>query len=541
MPEKNWMNDPNGPVYYKGYYHLFFQYNPNAPIWGDMHWGHAVSKDLAHWQILPIALFPDQPYDTAGAFSGSITIGDDGTPIIMYTGQGRDGIETQCVAIPSDPSDPLLTSWVKPPYNPVILTPPQGVNPTNFRDDTTAWKINGVWYVAIGAELNGVGAVLVYASTNFKNFSYVGPLWTNKDHGYMWECPDFYPIGNQYVLKYSADPETRDYWTIGSYNTTSHRFTPTSQTVLLDYGKFYASKTFFDPVKNRRILWGWVAEEDTQGPSRGWQSVQSIPRVIDIDRDLDIPTAIPIEELSLLRINPGYSQRNVNLEPNKPLTLPIKGDSLEIMVSFDLKSSDTFGLKVRESADGNTFTSIFFQKNPEFDNTDLPGGDYRDFYYNNETDEKANIAVCYETCQRESQCKAWTYVRKGDPGSLATPRCSLKNSVPGQATNTYCVSGVIGSTVNLDRSVSGTDGDKTIQGGILPMKSSDVSVNFHVFIDRSIIEVFAQNGRARITSRVYPSPLDLGVSLFSASGTMVSSLDVWTMGSSWTSFNKIAH
>ncbi|CAF5193806.1 unnamed protein product, partial [Rotaria magnacalcarata] len=110
MPVKNWLNDPNGPVYFNGYYHMFFQYNPNAAVWGDMHWAHSYSKDMVHWIHLPIALAPDQPYDTNGIFTGSITIVD-GIPIIIYTGITHDNQQVQCQAQPANISDPTLTTW----------------------------------------------------------------------------------------------------------------------------------------------------------------------------------------------------------------------------------------------------------------------------------------------------------------------------------------------------------------------------------------------------------------------------------------------
>src|SRR3954447_16336473 len=86
LPAKNWMNDPNGPIYWKGKYHMFFQYNPNAAVWGDMHWNHAISDDMVHWKHLPIALAPTAGWDDAdGCFTGS-AVDDRGTATILYTG-----------------------------------------------------------------------------------------------------------------------------------------------------------------------------------------------------------------------------------------------------------------------------------------------------------------------------------------------------------------------------------------------------------------------------------------------------------------------
>ena len=92
------MNDPNGLIYWKGEYHMFYQYNPNAAYWGDMHWGHAVSTDLMNWRQLPIALYPDKPYDKDGVFSGCAVV-NNGVPTLVYTGTKP---ETQCIATTSD-------------------------------------------------------------------------------------------------------------------------------------------------------------------------------------------------------------------------------------------------------------------------------------------------------------------------------------------------------------------------------------------------------------------------------------------------------
>ena len=72
LPVKSWMNDPNGPILWNGLYHMFYQYNPNAAVWGDMHWNHAVSEDMIHWHHMPIALAPTPGWDDAdGCFTGS--------------------------------------------------------------------------------------------------------------------------------------------------------------------------------------------------------------------------------------------------------------------------------------------------------------------------------------------------------------------------------------------------------------------------------------------------------------------------------------
>ena len=133
-----WLNDPNGFSYYGGKYHMFYQYNPYNAQWGPMHWGHAVSDDLLHWEYLPAALAPDEAYDRDGCFSGSAVTMDDGSQLLMYTGvlreRQRDGgfreVQTQCLAVGDG------TDYEKYEKNPVLDEKdlPEGCSRNDFRD-----------------------------------------------------------------------------------------------------------------------------------------------------------------------------------------------------------------------------------------------------------------------------------------------------------------------------------------------------------------------------------------------------------------------
>eukprot|EP00051_Salpingoeca_urceolata_P019770 m.291794 g.291794 ORF g.291794 m.291794 type:complete len:365 (+) comp19480_c0_seq2:2017-3111(+) len=246
QPKKNWLNDPNGPMYFNDRYHLFFQYNPDGPKWGDMHWYHMVSKDLVHWDHLPVALAPDQPYDCGGIFSGSATIFHNVTtgkdiPILTYSVACGKAIVN---AYPADVSDINLTTWTKPGFNPVINVPPSVSG--GFRDPTTAWQgTDKVWRLLVGCG-DGEGTC-EYKSKDYVNWTYVGAFHS---HGSgMWECPDFYqiPSTDAYVLKASAGG---DWWTVGSYKQTDgvskpDTFVPASGNDIhddnqkYDFGQFY--------------------------------------------------------------------------------------------------------------------------------------------------------------------------------------------------------------------------------------------------------------------------------------------------------------
>jgi beta-fructofuranosidase len=328
------------PMYYKGYYHLFHQYNPFAAVWGDIAWAHAVSTDLVHWLYLENALEPDQWYDKNGVWSGSATIGPDGVPFILYTGVKKktskmDGHfeQMQNMAVPADPSDPLLRKWIKVHQNP-IATHPASVSEEDFRDPSTAWQqSDGSWIFTVGGKIGTRGVAFQYRSTDLRNWTLQeSRLYESPETG-MLECVDFFKVGynntppsgevpDTYVFKASVNDENHDYYTIGTYDEVARKFIPTDQKLdighgfRLDYGKYYAAKSMYDPVKNRNIMWAWVNESDTMQMDidKGWSSVLGIPRSLAVDSRTGVNLIQwPIEEVNALR-GSKLSKTDVKLE-----------------------------------------------------------------------------------------------------------------------------------------------------------------------------------------------------------------------------------
>jgi beta-fructofuranosidase len=321
QPARGWMNDPCGPIYWRGRYHMFFQYNPHAAVWGDMHWAHATSSDMIHWHREPIALVPTPGGpDQDGCFTGTAVVAD-GKPTLLYTGVRKvppdqatlgDGHshfrETQCLAVAED--DALL-HWRKLPQ-PVIAAPPSGMEVTGFRDPSP-WRDekDGQWYMVVASGLRGVGGnVLLYKSADLRHWQYLHPLaqgkWGGKpganpvDTGEMWECPDFFPLGDKqdgkYVLIHST--EGRTMWQIGTLDHVTMLFHAESDG-LLDHGAYYAPKTQLDAHGNR-ILWGWIQETRPQAEysAAGWSGMMSLPRRLSIaDGQLVMAPSPEIESL----------------------------------------------------------------------------------------------------------------------------------------------------------------------------------------------------------------------------------------------------
>jgi len=317
LPAANWMNDPNGPIYWRGQYHMFYQYNPNGAYWGDMHWGHATSPDMVHWRHLPVALAPTPGGpDAGGCFSGTALSDGSGRVAMLYTGVVpapedhatiRDGAhslrESQCLAFGTGAS---LTNWSKD-STPVIADPPAGLDVAGFRDPAP-WKHGDEWLMAVGSGIRGKGgAVLLYRSHDLRHWEYLhllaggsgsGDKTPNPvDSGDMWECPDFFALGDKHVLIHST--QGKAYWQSGSFDTDALVFHPERGGVL-DFGSFYAPKTQLDHEQNR-ILWGWIPETRPEAEYRaaGWAGLMSLPRVLTLDSsgELRIQVAAQVEKL----------------------------------------------------------------------------------------------------------------------------------------------------------------------------------------------------------------------------------------------------
>jgi beta-fructofuranosidase len=312
LPRANWMNDPCAPRFHRGLYHMFFQYNPHAAVWGDMHWNHATSPDLIHWKHQPLALSPSPgSYDAFGCFTGSVLPGAD-VPTILYTGVTKslpetirgEGIrEVQCLATSTDPELKIWTKLDKP----IIGTPPAGLSVTGFRDPCP-WKDGDIWYLGVGSGFTRVGgAVLLYRSSDGRNWEYLHPLaqgtWnggtmTNPvDTGEMWECPDFFPLGGKHVLLYSV--ERKVFWEVGVFDKSDLKFHSETKG-MLDHGYYYAMKSMLDE-KGRRILWGWVEESRTAEEclAAGWAGSMALPRVLTLGADNQLRMNVPPEFASL--------------------------------------------------------------------------------------------------------------------------------------------------------------------------------------------------------------------------------------------------
>ncbi|PPS10966.1 hypothetical protein GOBAR_AA09674 [Gossypium barbadense] len=166
QPPMNWIN---GPMYYNGIYHLFYQYNPKGAVWGNIVWAHSVSKDMVNWEALEPAIYPSESFDINGCWSGSATVLPENKPVIFYTGIDPNQYQVQNYAVPENLSDPYLRKWVKPADNPIVVAD-ETMNKTAFRDPTTAWKIGGHWRMVVASRRKQRGMAYLYRSRDFRKW-----------------------------------------------------------------------------------------------------------------------------------------------------------------------------------------------------------------------------------------------------------------------------------------------------------------------------------------------------------------------------------
>ncbi len=336
-PWTGWMNDPNGFSYYRGQYHLFYQYNPYSTEWDAMHWGHAVSKDLLHWTYLPAALAPDEAYDSFGCFSGSAIELSDGRQLLLYTGVRKEGgdkgkeYQTQCVAV----GDGL--NYTKYPLNPVLSDAalPEGLSPYDFRDPHIWRTEEGLFRCVVGTRrANKLGTLLMFSSPDGFHWQYESVLAENDGRfGQMWECPDFFVLDGKQVLFVSPQdmlPEGFEYHNgngtvcqIGAFDRDSKRFVMEHHQAI-DYGiDFYAPQTILTP-DGRRVMIGWMQNWDTCKVTgyeeRPWFGQMSLPRELSIRNGRLYQQ--PIRELKQCR------SRRVEYN-NVPVDGPLKLEGIE--------------------------------------------------------------------------------------------------------------------------------------------------------------------------------------------------------------------
>jgi fructan beta-fructosidase len=352
------MNDPNGLVYYKGEYHLFYQHNPLDIVWGPMHWGHAVSTDLMHWEHLPIALYPD---DMGAIFSGSVVVdwndssgffnGGSGL-VAVFTHHSREK-EVQSIAYSLDSG----RSWIKYKDNPVIDNPKK----KDFRDPKVFFHHSFKKWVAV---LSCGCSVSFYSSANLKQWEFKSEFAKDDDiFTGIWECPDLFQLGingsdedKKWVLKVDVNKGalaggSGGAYYIGDFDGKTFRVDdPLGKPKWLDYSKdFYAAQTWDNTYheQNRRIWIAWMNNWQYAHliPALDFRSMMTLPRELELKKVSEELFLIqrPVREVRSLRKD-GICEKNLAIKTNKSYQMDSSVKAIEILAEIKYDPSILFNI-----------------------------------------------------------------------------------------------------------------------------------------------------------------------------------------------------
>jgi fructan beta-fructosidase len=473
-PPRNFMNDPNGTVFYKGEYHLFYQYNPKGNVWGHMSWGHAISRDMVHWQNLPVALheIPGEymVYSGSAVVDWNNTSGlcqnpdpQDGSCLIaIYTAAHKER-QNQNLAFSNDRG----RSWTNYSRNPVA-----DLDAADFRDPNVFWYAPQHKWVMVAA-LADQRMVVILDSPDLQHWTKRSMFGPAGDIAGQWECPGLIelPVDDtnekRWVLLINRNPGapaggTGVRYVIGKFDGTKFTSDASDSTILwADWGKdFYATNTWNDMPKSdgRRVWIGWFSnwQYANTEPTMLWRGAQSIPRSLTLRRYADGLRLVqsPIRELQSLR---RQRRRLVNLrvpDINQAIRKGgLKGEVYELKVELESGQADEVGLRLRKGKDEETL-------------------------------------IGFDAAHSE------VFIDRTRSGEL-----SFSKDFPGR------------HTAKLEK---------------------NTRVKLHLFVDRSSVELFANDGERVLSDRIYPRPGSNEIEFYAkGAGEKIISLEMWQWDSVW--------
>jgi fructan beta-fructosidase len=476
-PPQNWINDPNGLVFYGDKYHMFYQYNPEGDTWGHMSWGHATSKDMMKWEHEPIALqdYPNGDGTSTMFFSGTAVVDKNNTSglakkegdiplVVIYTAHidssGKGISQSQSMAYSLDGKE-----FIRYEHNPLI-----NLQTTDFRDPKVFWREeSNQWIMLVAKPLDY--RLQFYASADLKKWSLLSEFGDNLgDKSKIWECPDIFelPVENEngtskWVLTLSGGhPQQKGYlgmqYFIGNFDGKTFTADPLPYPLYLDYGKdFYAGIIFNDLPDRRKIMIGWQNswEYAAETPTKGFRGQMSVPRELTLYRNEKGEyrlRSFPVREVDHYRGNLLTTQNSVTVTGNKILS-SVSGMALDIEFVIKRSSSEQAGIKL------------------------LKHGPYQTLVYYNKID----------------------------------------------------------NTLKIDRTKSGnvSFNPKFPSVESVPLPNDDGDIKIRILVDRTSVEVFANDGKQVLTDLVFPVSDKVSYELFSTDvATTFRNLNIWEMKAS---------
>ena len=474
-PEEKWMNDPNGMVFFNDEYHLFYQYHPFGTTWGPMHWGHAVSKDLIHWEQLSIGLYPDEH---GAIFSGSAVVDWNNTSGFFQDGPGLVSIYTSADNYPDSDrprqrqslaySNDNGRTWIKYEGNPVL----SDVNITDYRDPKVFWHDETNKWVMVLATGQ---SVTIYTSANLKDWEFASEFGNKAgSHDGVWECPDLFQLpvdGDENIQKWvmfvsigdnhNFKEGSRTQYFIGDFDGTTFVNENTDETILwMDHGRDnYAGVSWSDiPAEDgKRIYIGWMSNwrYANQVPTEEWRSAMTLPRELSLTSSKEgvrlVQRVVP--EINSIRKGSEVYQ-DLTIGTNQPAIFNLFSPLMEVNIELKKQTSNSFGIVLQSSDDEKT-------------------------------------VIRYDVEMEK------LFVDRTEAG---------------------------------DNSFS--ESFAAVQDVFLKMENN--KINLQIFIDASSIEVFAEDGKVAFTSLIFPKKPYEQLVLFSDEGKiLVSSLKLTELDSIW--------
>ncbi|CCW72153.1 unnamed protein product [Phytomonas sp. Hart1] len=593
---QHFSSDPNGPYRdsVTGKIHLYMQYNPHGAVWGDMSWYHVTSDDYIKWERREIiSMTNDHWYDLRGVFSGAMMNNQFGDPVVIYTctqlaseediAQDRYDIQRVCIANP--PKADLegkrtLDVLEKSPLNPVLSKKdvPGLVYLNNLRDPTEVWPDPAhpnEWLFGLVARIkddDGDGThVALFRTTDptlQSGFKFSHSLYKFYLEPIL-ECPDLFTVDstNGYFLKLSTMKARREFVVYGKYQLDEaiDQYVYVEDTdrtnTFTDYGPYFASKTFYDPILKQRLIWGYIPEEMEQGlylKDHGWAGVQ-ILRSIAYDEKQKRLKFPPIPQLEALR-KARLLDMTLTLSSGATSTVltPSEAGTMyqEIIAKFTFpdtlfdetkgytkENAPEVGLRIRTNADESEYIHVALRMpaaDPDAnfcDECTPQGVDSTLFKTRSIKNDQEAEMDCSKECVKERTCMLWALHEIETPDMV---QCSLywnhSSKVP--TPDKVVSSGVVNEPIlYLERHKSGTMGFNFPHHGRAPLASS-TEFELRIFIDGSIIEVYKDDGLQIITGRVYiPDEVGhSGVGFYTRNtgdAHVKANIQVYSMGNIW--------
>lgn len=362
-PKTSWMNDPNGMVYHNGIYHLFFQYHPDSTIWGPMHWGHATSRDLVHWEEQPIALYPDS---LGTIFSGSAVVDKDNTAgfgnnalVAIFTHHNPD-IAREKTGLPQYQSLAFSTdegkTWTKYDGNPVLSNP--GIR--DFRDPKVMWhEESGRWIMTLATKQT----ITFYASADLKDWTRLSEFGEGIGaHGGVWECPDLISFTKEgkkvWVLIVNLNPGAPNGGSGGQYfigDFDGKTFRPyDTDTRWLDFGRDNYAGITWSNTEDRRIFIGWMNNWEYANvvPTAAWRGATTLPRELSVEKIKDkwYLVSQPVAELSAIT-TPIKNVPAVNSSDSVSLKAVVESLPQTYRLDFSHPANQDFSVTLKNAID----------------------------------------------------------------------------------------------------------------------------------------------------------------------------------------------